>query len=180
MATPIYLRQIQHIQQVTCVAPFQTDCELSSQTGTMYYGKAMDGTYFVEKQFSKEQQGLPSGILLFMIPPDYYEEVLLRLISLPNLPLELLNQNCGDGFEAHHTLPQKYRKQFEALDINIDEPGNVVWRKKENHRKQNYQHTKKWDDVMNDPANHSQEKIYESREQIELDIFENLGDTPLD
>lgn len=58
--------------------------------------------------------------------------------------------------------------------------GNVVWRKKENHRKQNYQHTKKWDDVMNDPANHSQEKIYESREQIELDIFENIGDTPLD
>ena len=108
MATPIYLRQIQHIQQVACVAPFQTDCELSSQTGTMYYGKAMDGTYFVEKQFSKEQQGLPSGILLFMIPPDYYEEVLLRLISLPNLPLELLNQNCGDGFEAHHTLPQKH------------------------------------------------------------------------
>ena len=86
----------------------------------------------------------------------------------------------GKGHEAHHTLPQKYRKQFEALDINIDEPGNVVWRKKENHRKQNYQHTKKWDDVMNDPANHSQEKIYESREQIELDIFENLGDTPLD
>ena len=91
MATPIYLRQIQYIQQVTCVAPFQTDCELSSQTGTIYYGKAMDGTYFVEKQFSKEQQGLPSGILLFMIPPDYYEELLLRLIALPNLPLELLN-----------------------------------------------------------------------------------------
>ena len=86
----------------------------------------------------------------------------------------------GKGHEAHHTLPQKYRSEFEALDINIDEPGNVVWRKKENHRKQNYQHTKKWDDVMNDPANHSQEKIYESREQIELDIFENLGDTPLD
>jgi hypothetical protein len=91
MATPIYLRQIKHIQQVTCVAPFQTDCKLSSQTGTIYYGQAMDGTYFVEKQFSEEQQGLPTGIILFMIPPDYYEEVLLRLISLPNLPLELLN-----------------------------------------------------------------------------------------
>jgi hypothetical protein len=36
----------------------------------------------------------------------------------------------GDGFEAHHTLPQKHRSEFEALDINIDEPGNVVWRKK--------------------------------------------------
>ena len=35
--------------------------------------------------------------------------------------------------------------------------GNVVWRKKENHRKQNHQHTKKWDDVMNDPVNHSHE-----------------------
>ena len=30
----------------------------------------------------------------------------------------------GKGHEAHHTLPQKYRKQFEALDINIDEPRN--------------------------------------------------------
>lgn len=29
----------------------------------------------------------------------------------------------GKGFEAHHTLPQKYRKQFEKLEINIDEPG---------------------------------------------------------
>ena len=90
MATPIYSRQIKHIKQVTCVAPFQTDCKLSSQTGTIYYGQAMDGTYFVEKQFSEEQQGLPTGIILFMIPPDYYEEVLLRLIALPNLPLELL------------------------------------------------------------------------------------------
>lgn len=91
MATPIYKRQIEHIQHVTCVSPIQTDCKFSSQTGTMYYGKAMDGTYFVEKQFSEEQQGLPSGILLFMISSDYYEEVLLRLIALRNLPLELLN-----------------------------------------------------------------------------------------
>ena len=179
MATPIYLRQIQHIQQVTCVAPFQTDCELSSQTGTMYYGKAMDGTYFVEKQFSKEQQGLPSGILLFMIPPDYYEEVLLRLISLPNLPLELLNQNC-DGFEAHHTLPQKHRSEFEAQGINIDEPGNVVWRKKENHRKQTYQHTKAWDKEYEDLPNKSKDDVYKLRDQIENEIFENLGDTPLE
>ena len=121
MATPIYLRQIQHIQQVTCVAPFQTDCKLSSQTGTMYYGKAMDGTYFVEKQFSKEQQGLPSGILLFMIPPDYYEEVLLRLISLPNLPLELLNQNCGDGFEAHSHEVKDAIEKAKLTNVYISE-----------------------------------------------------------
>ena len=91
MAIPIYKKQIEQIQYVTCIEASKTDCKLSSQTGTMYYGKAMDGTYFVEKTYSEEQQGLPAGILLFMIPSDYYEEILLRLIALPNLPLELLN-----------------------------------------------------------------------------------------
>ena len=86
----------------------------------------------------------------------------------------------GDGFEAHHTLPQKYRKQFEALDINIDEPGNVVWRKKENHRKQNYQHTKAWDKEYEDLPNKSKDDVYKLRDQIENEIFENLGDTPLE
>lgn len=84
----------------------------------------------------------------------------------------------GKGYEAHHTLPQKYRKQFEALDINIDEPGNVVWRKKENHRKQNYQHTKAWDKEYEDLPNKSKDDVYKLRDQIENEIFENLGDTP--
>ncbi len=86
----------------------------------------------------------------------------------------------GKGYEAHHTLPQKYRKQFEALDINIDEPGNVVWRKKENHRKQNYQHTKAWDKEYEDLPNKSKDDVYKLRDQIENEIFENLGDTPLE
>ena len=86
----------------------------------------------------------------------------------------------GNGYEAHHTLPQKYRKQFEALDINIDEPGNVVWRKKENHRKQNYQHTKKWDEKFEKDNVISKEEIYDFREKVEMDIFENIGDIPLE
>ena len=35
-----------------------------------------------------------------------------------------------------------YRKEFEKLGINIDEPGNVVWRSKENHRQNNNKLTK--------------------------------------
>lgn len=85
----------------------------------------------------------------------------------------------GDGFEAHHTLPQKHRSEFEALDINIDEPGNVVWRKKENHRKQNHQHTKKWDDYINNHPEANKEDILKQRDIIEEDIWNNLGDVPL-
>ena len=85
----------------------------------------------------------------------------------------------GDGFEAHHTLPQKHRSEFEALDINIDEPGNVVWRKKENHRKQNHQHTKKWDDYINNHPAANKEDILKQRDIIEEDIWNNLGDVPL-
>lgn len=51
-------------------------------------------------------------------------------------------------YEAHHTLPQKYRKQFEKLGINIDEPGNVVWREANGHRKKSNALTREWNDFM--------------------------------
>jgi hypothetical protein len=34
------------------------------------------------------------------------------------------------------------------MGINIDEPGNVVWRETKNHRKNNSKLTKEWTDLM--------------------------------
>ena len=51
--------------------------------------------------------------------------------------LQKATEKKGEGFEAHHTLPQKWREKFEELGINIDKPGNVVWRDTKNHRKNN-------------------------------------------
>ena len=56
---------------------------------------------------------------------------------------------------------------------------NVVWRKKENHRKQNHQHTKKWDDYINNHPEANKEDILKQRDIIEEDIWNNLGDVPL-
>ena len=91
MSTPIYRHQIKEVEHVTRSDSSQTDCKYSSKTGRMDYGKASDGTYFVEKLFYEGQNELPQGILLWKIPEEYYEEVLMRLVLMPNLPEELLS-----------------------------------------------------------------------------------------
>ena len=90
MATPVYIRQIKDIEYVTHSDSSQMNSKCSYRTGRMSYGKSKDGTYFVEKLFHNNQNGLPQGIILFQIPEDYYEEVLQRLDSLSCLPLDLL------------------------------------------------------------------------------------------
>lgn len=82
MGIPIYYRQIKGVE---CVKHSNI-----SSTGELYYGKSTDGTFFVEKEFYGYLNGLPQGIILFGIPEEYYEEVLQRIESLPNLPIELL------------------------------------------------------------------------------------------
>lgn len=90
MATPIYLRQIKDIEYVAHSDSSQINSKYHSKTGRISYGKSMDGTYFVEKLFYDNLQGVPQGIILFKIPEEYFEEVLQKLVSLPSVPLELL------------------------------------------------------------------------------------------
>lgn len=90
MATPLYRHQIKEIEYVMQTDSSQIDKIYSSQTGRIYYGKSKNGTYFAEKFFYKDLDGLPQGIILYNIPANYYEEVLVKLVSLPQLPSELL------------------------------------------------------------------------------------------
>ena len=68
---------------------------------------------------------------------------------------------------------QKHRSKFEKLGINIDEPGNVVWRSKENHRRNNNQLTKEWDDFMSNPENRTEESVMKFRDRMEKKYFNN-------
>ena len=96
--------------------------------------------------------------------------------------LQKATGKVGKGFEAHHTLPQKYRKNFEKLGINIDEPGNVVWRKAEGHRAKNAEHGKAWDEFFDNPANKNctKEQVMEYRNKIEDKVWHNQCDSPLE
>jgi hypothetical protein len=76
-------------------------------------------------------------------------------------------------------LPQKYRAYFEELGINIDEPGNVVWRESKSHQKKSAQATKEWDEVMtssNKPK--TKKEVLEQRNRIEQRVWGNRGDSP--
>lgn len=93
--------------------------------------------------------------------------------------LQKATGKIGKGFEAHHTLPQKYRKDFEKLGINIDEPGNVVWRETEGHRAKNAEHGKEWDKFFEDNPSPTKEQVIEFRNKTEQKVWGNMGDSPL-
>jgi RHS repeat-associated protein len=90
--------------------------------------------------------------------------------------LQKATGKIGDGYEAHHTLPQKHRSQFEKMDINIDEPGNVVWRETKDHRKNNSQLTKDWDEFMERKP--TKEQVMKKRDNLENKYFGNKEDNP--
>ena len=92
--------------------------------------------------------------------------------------LQKTTGKTGKGYEAHHSLPQKHRAKFEEMAINIDEPGNVVWRDTKGHRKNNHALTKEWDDFMNKEKPTSKEQIYKKRDQLEYKYFGNKSETP--
>ena len=87
----------------------------------------------------------------------------------------------GKGYEAHHTLPQKYRKEFEKLGINIDEPGNVVWRKAEVHRTGNTEHAKEWKKFFKKNPHPTKEQVLQQRNIIENKVWPDApkGETPV-
>ena len=93
--------------------------------------------------------------------------------------LQKATGKMGKGFEAHHTLPQKYRDRFEKLGINIDEPGNVVWRKTEDHKAGNAEHGRAWDKFFKDNPSPTKEQVLEFRDQTEQKVWGNIGDSPL-
>ena len=86
----------------------------------------------------------------------------------------------GKGYDAHHTLPQKYPERFEQLGINIDEPKNVVWRKTENHHAGNVEHGKAWDEFFEKNPQPTKEQVLQQRDIIEKQVWSNAptGEIP--
>ena len=94
--------------------------------------------------------------------------------------LQAATGKIGKGYEAHHTLPQKYRGFFDKLGINIDEQGNVVWRKRAEHQKGNRSHEKAWDLFLEQNPDATKDEILQHRDRIEIDIWNNAKDNPLE
>lgn len=95
--------------------------------------------------------------------------------------LQKATGKLGKGYEAHYTLPQKYRKEFEKLGINIDEPGNVVWRKAEVHRTGNTEHAKEWKKFFKKNPHPTKEQVLQQRNIIENKVWPDApkGETPV-
>ena len=111
------------------------------------------------------------------------DKVITATKSTYRQALQKATGKLGKGYEAHHTLPQKYRNRFEKLGINIDNPEHVVWRKSEGHRAKSAEHTKAWDEFFANPANKNctKEQVLQQRDKIENQVWQNApkGETPI-
>ena len=93
--------------------------------------------------------------------------------------LQKATGKTGKGYEAHHSLPQKHREVFENMGINIDEPGNVVWRETKGHRGKSNKITQEWNTFMQKHDNNpTKEDVYKFRDQIEREYFGSKSDMP--
>ena len=154
-----------------------------------YWSAAVDGAAMIYDVAATAVPGLPGGAgaalkmyraskvvhtaqttqTVFRATKNNYRSVLQKVTG-----------KVGKGYEAHHTLPQKYRIQFEKLGINIDKPGNVVWREANGHRKKSNALTIDWDIFMHEnKTSLTKEKVFQFREKMEEKHFGNKFDTPI-
>ena len=170
------------------VAMDATSFIANAATGN-YWSAAVDGAAMIYDVAATAVPGLPGGAgaalkmyraskvvhtaqttqTVFRATKNNYRSVLQKVTG-----------KVGKGYEAHHTLPQKYRIQFEKLGINIDKPGNVVWREANGHRKKSNALTIDWDIFMHEnKTSLTKEKVFQFREKMEKKHFGNKFDTPI-
>lgn len=141
-----------------------------------YVSAGIDGAATIIDGAAVLVPGIPGGVGASLKAARSTEKVVKATKNTYRKALQHATGKIGEGFEAHHTLPQKYRGKFEEMGINIDEPGNVVWREAKDHRKKSNALTKEWDDFMKRKS--SEKEIEQFKSQIEMRLFGNKNDTP--
>ena len=75
-----------------------------------------------------------------------------------------LTGGIPEGMQAHHTLPNAFRKEFEQLGINIDDPKYGVWLETSIHQKTKDPYNARWKVFFED---HNDKGVKATVEEIE-------------
>lgn len=169
------------------VAMDATSLIANAATGN-YWSAAVDGAALIYDVAATAVPGLPGGAgaalkayraSKVVVHTAQTAKTVLRATRYNyRSVLQKVTGKIGKGYEAHHTLPQKYRTRFEKLGINIDEPGNVVWREANGHRKKSNALTSEWTRFMARGKSPTKKQIYQFRDKMEKKYFGNKYDTP--
>ena len=152
-------------------------CVKNVTTGN-YISAAVDAGAFLVDAVATVLPVVPGGAGAALKAARGTEKAVKATKNTYRKALQQATGKTGKGFEAHHSLPQKHRRKFEEMGINIDTPGHVVWRETKGHRKKSNKLAKDWDNFMNKEKPTSKEQIYKKRDQIENKYFGNKSDNP--
>jgi hypothetical protein len=72
----------------------------------------------------------------------------------------------GTAFEAHHALPQKFRRNFNAAGINIHDPIYGSWVDKTAHRGWSRAYNQNWDEFFEKNASPSSQQVLSFARQL--------------
>lgn len=153
-------------------------CAKNIATGN-YVSAAVDAGALIVDAAATILPGVPGGAGAALKVVRGGEKVVKATKNTYRRALQQATGKIGKGFEAHHTIPQKYRNYFEKIGINIDKPGNVVWRESKGHQKQSNSLTNEWTRFMYEhKGKPTKEQIYKFRDEMEKKYFGNKSDVP--
>ncbi len=99
--------------------------------------------------YSKYIKHLPEGVKFRSFTKSNFRENLMRLTG----------KRVNSSIEAHHVFPQKFKKEFEELGININDPRFGAWWEKTSHRKNAWKYNQRWIEFFK--SNPSQKEVLE-------------------
>ena len=79
-----------------------------------------------------------------------------------------------EGMEAHHMLPQQFKKYFKDAGLNINDPKYGYWLTPADHRGNGkaYRYNKAWEEFKKQNPNADAEKIVDEMKKLMYDIYE--------
>ena len=147
-------------------------CAKNVATSNYIYA-AVDAGAFIVDAAATVIPGVPGGAGTALKAVRGTEKVVKATKNTYRRALQQATGKIGKGCEAHHTIPQKFRGKFEKMGINIDKPGNVVWREAKGHHKKSNGLTKDWNLFMRRKKyKPTKKQVYEFRDKMEKNILE--------
>ena len=85
--------------------------------------------------------------------------------------MRLTGETPDAGKQAHHTLPQKFRKEFSKIGINIHDPKYGVWLDSKQHNKLSQKYNKAWEQFFKANTSYTVDQVMEHAKKLMNEIY---------
>ena len=85
--------------------------------------------------------------------------------------MRLTGETPDASKQAHHTLPQKFRKEFSKIGINIHDPKYGVWLDSKQHNKLSQKYNKAWEQFFKANTSYTVDQVMDHAKKLMNEIY---------